>query len=242
MGCCIKDLVMNIFENKNVNRTFNLLILILLIGIVLGQIATYINVIRFKNEMIAHDYGVSGYLINKHPELASEIQESFTATKSIEHIEKGKIILGQVGYEKKVQIDLLPQMKKIYKANRMINFLLLIMLSAVILFILYIFLKKHFSKIELYQNDIHRIMNGETQIRLDDGEEGSLSKLAASINIMTTSLYTHINKEKQSRFFLKDIITNISHQIKTPLAALTMYTEIMKDENVDNKVISKFFK
>jgi signal transduction histidine kinase len=68
----------------------------------------------------------------------------------------------------------------------------------------------------------------------------SLSRLSASINIMTASLHTHIEKEKQNRLFLKDILTNVSHQLKTPLAALTMYTEIMKGEHIENEAIKNF--
>jgi signal transduction histidine kinase len=83
-------------------------------------------------------------------------------------------------------------------------------------------------------------LDGEVSIKLNDMDEGSLSKLATSINMVTKSLYSHMEEEKENRIFLKDILTNISHQLKTPLSALTMYNEIMREENVNNEVITNF--
>jgi signal transduction histidine kinase len=57
---------------------------------------------------------------------------------------------------------------------------------------------------------------------------------------MATSLNAHIEKEKQNRQFLKDTIADISHQLKTPLAALRMYNEIILDEKTGNSVVESF--
>lgn len=65
-------------------------------------------------------------------------------------------------------------------------------------------------------------MNGNINVQLNTYEEGSLSKLFGSIDAMSTSLNTHILKEKQNKEFLKNTISDISHQLKTPLTALMM--------------------
>lgn len=60
------------------------------------------------------------------------------------------------------------------------------------------------------------------------------------MNTMATALTVHIEKEKHHRIFLKETISDISHQLKTPLAALQMYNEIILDEKTGNKVVEDF--
>jgi signal transduction histidine kinase len=83
-------------------------------------------------------------------------------------------------------------------------------------------------------------MDGDTGVRLSDSGEGSLSRLFAEINGLATSLTSHIHNEKQSREFLKETISDISHQLKTPLAALRMYNDIIKEEKADGDTVDSF--
>ncbi|GJM74176.1 hypothetical protein HMSSN036_63920 [Paenibacillus macerans] len=106
----------------------------------------------------------------------------------------------------------------------------------------YRFLKRLYGTVDQYQEEVYYIMNGGRTTWIDDTEEGSLSRLAAAINTMISSLQTHIAKEKQNRLFLKETMTNISHQLKTPLSALFMYNEIMQGEAVNNETVSRFWR
>lgn len=231
---------MSLFINKCVKTFFTLLTLILFLGIILTQITAYIIAVHFKNEMIAHDYELAGYLSAKHPEPASGIQSVFTSEKSKHDFETGKALLEQAGYKNSMQLRFMPKANEIYKTNAITNFIVSVLTGFIMLLLSYLFLKAHYKKIDRLNDDVNNIMNGEIAARLDDNEEGSLSRLAASINNMTSSLHTHIEKEKHNRVFLKDVLTNVSHQLKTPLSALTMYTEIMKDEHVDNETVKNF--
>lgn len=88
--------------------------------------------------------------------------------------------------------------------------------------------------------DISRFLEGDTSIRLMSYEEGSLSVFFHAVNEMAKSLQAHAQKESKSREFLNDMITEISHQMKTPLAALQMYNEILREEKSENAVINDF--
>ena len=46
--------------------------------------------------------------------------------------------------------------------------------------------------------------------------------------------------EHKSKEFLKNTISDISHQLKTPLAALTMYQEIIADEPENAETVKEF--
>lgn len=231
---------MRLFVNKDAKNFILILISILSLTIIFTQIIIYINAIQFKNEMIKHDYELAGYLYDEHSELGLKIQSVFTSDKSESHLKTGKTLLEQSGYKNTIKLQLIPRVNEFYKTNAVIGLIFCIVVSLGILLIAYMFLKVYYRKIDQYNDDVNKIMKGEILTRLDDSDEGSLSKLAASINVLITSLHTHIEKEKQNRIFLRDMLTNISHQLKTPLSALSMYTEIMKDENIDNEVIADF--
>ncbi len=231
---------MSLLENKRLKKFLIQLAVVLLFGTIFIQVIAYINAVRFKSEMLIHDYELSGYLVQKHPEMASEIRAAFTTDKSPGHIEAGKALLEQSGYKSSTQLHLIPRANRFYKTNSIAGIIFSILFGLAVLSTVYSFIKVFYNKIHQYNKDINKIMDGEILTRLDDNEEGSLSKLAASINMMTASLYAHIKNEKQNRVFLEDVLTNVSHQLKTPLSALTMYNEIMRDENTDNEVIARF--
>ena len=50
----------------------------------------------------------------------------------------------------------------------------------------------------------------------------------SSIEQLATMLQSKNETERKAKEFLKDTISDISHQLKTPLAALTMYQEIIE--------------
>jgi signal transduction histidine kinase len=119
-------------------------------------------------------------------------------------------------------------------------FLLSLAFSVVIIVVLLIFTVRLDRKLEKAIANILSFMDGNHDVRLNDDEEGSLAQLFSSINTMATSLITHIKKEKHNKEFLKNTIADISHQLKTPLAALKMYNEIIQDENTGNDVVGSF--
>lgn len=104
----------------------------------------------------------------------------------------------------------------------------------------FIYFRGNAVKIQKAVYSVQSFMDGDTSVRIGSEEEGNLSKLFASVNMMATSLNTHIEVEKRTKLFLKDTISDISHQLKTPLAALKMYNEIMIEESANEDTIKKF--
>ena len=57
---------------------------------------------------------------------------------------------------------------------------------------------------------------------------------------MASILSAHAENQKQTKEFLQDIISDVSHQIKTPLSALKMYHEIIESHKDDATTVSSF--
>lgn len=77
---------------------------------------------------------------------------------------------------------------------------------------------------------LNRYAESDFSCRLRCGREGSLGRLFSAAERVSTVLQAGLEAERRSRVFLKDILSDISHQLKTPLSALQMYTEIMAAE------------
>ena len=72
------------------------------------------------------------------------------------------------------------------------------------------------------------------------GETGAVYRLYNKVEQLALSLQAKSETERRAREFLRDMISDISHQLKTPLAALTMYMEIMAQEADREETVRRF--
>jgi signal transduction histidine kinase len=230
---------MKIFLNKEIKLLFMVLGVFSLLLISLGILAARMAADDYKQKMIAHDYQIAGYLTQNGVEKSLVIR-AFTAEKSNEDAETGQKLLQKGGYSGTVQNYLLPDIERFYQKHAAIVLIILIMFSIITSAVVLLFVLRHYKRIEEAELRLRDFMAGNIGTRLDEYQEGSLSKLFAAVNLMATSQVAHIEKEKQGREFLKDTISDISHQIKTPLAALRMYNEIIQNEKTGNSVVDDY--
>lgn len=71
-------------------------------------------------------------------------------------------------------------------------------------------------------------------------EEGALYRLFHQVNSLVSIADAHADSERQAKEFLRDTISDISHQLKTPLAALTVYHDIIRQEAADAATVLEF--
>ena len=57
--------------------------------------------------------------------------------------------------------------------------------------------------------------------------EGEFGKLSGAIYDMYTGILEAADREKEQKLYLKDMISDMSHQLKTPIASLTLFTDIL---------------
>ena len=87
-------------------------------------------------------------------------------------------------------------------------------------------------KIARAREMIERMIDGDREARLSSDSEGDLAKLFHGINSLADVLGAHADNRKKTNIFLKHTVEDISHQLKTPLAALNIYIGILQDENI----------
>lgn len=77
---------------------------------------------------------------------------------------------------------------------------------------------------------IEAFQTGETERRLPGNDTGGIYRLFSSVNRLATAFCAREEAAQKAKDFLKDMVSDISHQLKTPLAALNMYMEIMMED------------
>lgn len=104
----------------------------------------------------------------------------------------------------------------------------------------YLFLR---SRDRLYQQTIdivERFIEGDYSTLMHASGEGTIYLLCTSIERLATMLQSKNETEHQAKEFMKATISDISHQLKTPLSALAMYQEIIEGEHGNEETVKDF--
>lgn len=86
---------------------------------------------------------------------------------------------------------------------------------------------------EMMENAVEQITDyiaGSHETRIACDEEGEIYRLFHEVNSLASILNASAENERRSKHFLKNAISDISHQLKTPLAALNIYNGLLKEE------------
>ena len=111
------------------------------------------------------------------------------------------------------------------------------------LFNLWVFycLFRHSAEQDAIRRAVERLSAGETsyQLNLDDFDGQELS-LAEGLNNISSGLDTALQEKVKSERLKTDLITNVSHDIKTPLTSIINYVDLIKREHIQNEKIAGY--
>lgn len=90
------------------------------------------------------------------------------------------------------------------------------------------------------RNGIERIAEGDSEYYIEESNlHGSERVLAEKMNQISTGLKHSMEEKMKSERLKTDLITNVSHDIKTPLTSIINYVDLIKREPIqDQKIIS----
>ncbi|MGE4488149.1 MAG: sensor histidine kinase [Kiritimatiellales bacterium] len=226
-------------SDRGMRYTAAALALILLGMLLISQLFIWQMSESLKKTLILHDYAVAGVLDRIGVD-QQKIAAAFTTVQANGDEKAGGELLLKAGYGEETQRFLIPAAEHFYRTNALAALGVFFVCAICLTIVLYRNVRIYLERLEMATENIHCFLEGNTKVRLEDCGEGSMSRLFSAVNIMATSLTAHIEREKNNKEFLKDIISDISHQLKTPLAALNMYHEIILEENPENPTVVCF--
>ncbi len=230
------------FNNPEIKKSSTNLILIMLIFLVCNYIVIKVHNEKLKNDYIKAFASVTAKIVEVEPKMEKEIVPLLTKEVSIEEEEKGKEILRQYGLSKNLDINLFPYLKSNFK-NMELSILCTGIVLTILLFMLnYLQYGYFYKNIRAFSSAAKRIVEGDYNLKLSEEKEGDLSKLTKSFNSMGEVIRGNmfeLNKEKK---FLVDLLSDISHQLKTPLSTMIVYNDILLSKDLSKEKQSLFLK
>ena len=107
-----------------------------------------------------------------------------------------------------------------------------------IIYLLYLGGKKA-KKYDGIREGLERIKNGEVDYKLT-GFDGALGELAEGINAIGDGISLAVSEEVKSQRLKTELLTNVSHDIRTPLTSIITSIDLLKNGNLNPEEKQKY--
>lgn len=225
-----------IFRDKHI-RYYCAFIFVLVLLLFLIEI----NIINaqttdIKEMIVTHDNAIATYLLEQ--EVPKEVIAS--ALTNTETSLTGNKFLAEIGLSNSTDIENLYYVSTV--KNTMLTSLFgTLFLWTLLLFsgtMIFLYLRERLYKKS--ENIIKNYINGNYTVNLPQSNEGTIYQFLSSVDQLATMLQAKNDAEQKTKEFLKNTISDISHQLKTPLSALMMYQEIIENEPDNPETVKEF--
>ncbi len=230
--------MMGFLRDEEQKRFFYCLAVILAAASVFAMAIWVVNGYQIKQTALKHDRCVVSSLIEQG------VSEAVIANAFAEEeiTEKGIDLLTRIGISEETEIFFIPDIFRIQKGTGILLAGLFLFLWISILALAGSFLS---ARERIYYQAIRIIeqfMQGDFTEHLPRMDEGCLYRLFGKIDGLANALAAGNEEAVRAKDFLKDTISDISHQLKTPLSALTMYNEIIESDAENKEAVLAFSK
>ena len=169
----------------------------------------------------------------------------FLVTSLIRHIKNGTIIEGSLTY--KVFTKVFEFLKRIYtsgSAAKKVIFILilypLVLFLTVLIFPVTIGIAIYLAMIkvkefEAIKDGVKNIKDGDLEYKIEIRHRGEFKELADDINDISEGLKNAVDNELISERHRTELISNVSHDIRTPLTSIITYVDLLKHEEDGEK-------
>ncbi|TYR78388.1 HAMP domain-containing histidine kinase [Priestia megaterium] len=232
-----KLLIRSILKNKE----FKVHIFLLTLSIVILTSATnyYITKVyeSIHHEWESRNMAVLGVILDEKPELEEEVIPLFTKEITREEAQKGYDLAKKYGFSLSLSDINKPFMYETLEKTR-ISVAFLASLCLIILILLSFRIFHHiYAQIRDLSLGVEKIMNGNFHLISLTQEEGDLPLLRFQFNQMAERLKNTLDRLGQEKVLLKNLISDISHQLKTPLSSSLMFHDFLIDDpDLENRI------
>ena len=103
-------------------------------------------------------------------------------------------------------------------------------------------IKKYILEQEKIKNALKDIYEGKSNdVHLNESElKGALKEMAIYVNDIASGFSNAINESLKSERLKTELITNVSHDIKTPLTSIINYVDLLKKENIQDEKVKEY--
>lgn len=222
------------FKNPEIKViTLNLTILLITV-IILSLAILNVEMNRLNKTYIDQNTLIVGNILSKNPGLEEEVISSLNL-KNRDNYDLGREVLSKYSYDQSLAIYKNLSINRVY-SKFFIKIILMMLLFGIVTFIMvsieFIGFYKQFEKFTIAAEEV---IEGKFDNLTEYNKEGDIYIFAHQFNLMANRLKESMDKLKKEKIFFKNIISDISHQLKTPLFSLIMFNDLMKEEDISKE-------
>lgn len=221
------QLKMKVLKSKENKTVIIIIIFIQIIGIMLfSAILQWQN--QQKTQIVNQTIqNIVGEVKKTYPEIKEE--EIIKILNSVENQEKGKEILKKYGIDWE-QENIIISLEEQNQKNIIQIIILNIIILLISIFVILYFFQRRNKKIEQLIQYMEQIMQKKYELKIENNTEDELTHLRNELYKITILLKEQADTEQKERKQLSKSISDISHQLKTPLTSVS----IMLDNMIEN--------
>ena len=226
-------------KNKvELKKTMIYILLAIVLAIIVFSGIYYYQYRYYTNNFNSKISAIVTKLIEEYPELSkSEIIEKINS-KEINNQE----LFNTYGIDLNNDSVVMENDKK-FAYFSIINILFIIFFSTLIVIIFLRYNQSKDKKLNEITKYIEEINNKNYKLYIDDNTEDELSILQNEIYKTTIMLKEVADNSKEDKIKLKDSLSDISHQLKTPLTSITILIDnIIENKDMDEATRTEFAK
>lgn len=201
----------------------------------------YNNIKNVYLELEKTNQKLVGTLVSKYPEQEVNIVNSIYKQDDSQ-LDLGISILDKYGYNENYNmyenVNFQEHLKYFLRNNLIVFVAIIISVS----FIVYRFVKRIYKSILKVNKNIESIINNNYIIEEDFKEEGIFNRIYSDLNKLSRSISLQVNDLNKEKESIKELVTDISHQLKTPLSSLKLYNTLLLEEELDEYDRVEFLK
>ncbi len=211
-------------NSPELKKVLFIIIDIIIIAITLFEFAYIYQYKRYSENFNRKIASIVDEVLEKYPDVSEqELMQVINST------DNGSNILEKYGIDLENDSVVLEN-DNLFITFSILNTLIIIILSLIILGLFLKYNKFKDKKINEITNYIEEINNKNYKLDIDDNKEGELSILKNEIYKTTIMLKELAENSIHDKKLLKDSLSDISHQLRTPLTAIL----VMLDNLIDN--------
>ncbi len=115
-----------------------------------------------------------------------------------------------------------------------------VLLAPIVAVLIIVLAPKWVNKYEAVKKGVEEVKNGNLTYKIKADGEGELDKLARGINEISEASNIAIQNELKNQRLKTDLISNVSHDLKTPLTSIITYIDLLKQEGLGSPDAPKY--
>lgn len=218
-------------KNKDFQKTILGIVIYMLVGLLAWNIGVTVTRQQLSKLYYRQVAALMTMVSEQYPEVDTgrwiQVLNDDTAAENEDELQAGRELLQRYG----ILSDTMPgiQAEQIQRRLQTAGNLLWLIVDMGILMGVFLYQRRRNQKVDEFVQYIRRIEQGVYQIPLDENEEEELSELKNELYKITVMLRETAELSKKQKRALSDSVSDISHQLKTPLTSCLILLDNMAE-------------